>query len=183
MSDILNHLLEQDARLSKLIRCVPAQSGWFRLAAILAHSGDSWLWLAGLGLIWLLFTAPWRQAAALMGIGVVILAAVVMTLKLLVRRPRPAGEWGMMYRSVDPHSFPSGHAARAFLLTILAWSVAPLWFALILTVWAPLVSLARVVTGVHYLSDVLVGSLIGLVIGVIMILLQPLTIGLFPLLF
>ncbi|HEY9077868.1 MAG TPA: phosphatase PAP2 family protein [Anaerolineaceae bacterium] len=183
MNEILNQMLEQDARLSGLIRRAPAQSGWFRLAAILAHSGDSWLWLAGLGFTWLLFTAPWRQAAALMGIGVVVLAAVVMTIKLLVRRPRPAGDWGMMYRSVDPHSFPSGHAARAFLLVVLAWSVAPTWFALILTIWAPLVSMARIVTGVHYLSDVLVGSFIGLVIGWLMILLRPLTIGIFPLLF
>jgi membrane-associated phospholipid phosphatase len=36
---------------------------------------------------------------------------------------------------------------------------------LVLLAWAPLVALARVAMGVHYLSDVLVGLAIGLVMG------------------
>ena len=39
------------------------------------------------------------------------------------------------------------------------------WLALILAVWAILVDLSRVGLGVHYFSDILVGTLLGLVMG------------------
>ena len=54
--------------------------------------------------------------------GILILAALVLAIKFLVRRQRPEGEWGAIYRNTDPHSFPSGHAARAVLLAGLFWA-------------------------------------------------------------
>ena len=43
-------------------------------------------------------------------------------------------------------------------------------------IWAPLVSLARVTTGVHYVSDILAGTLIGALMGLGMLALrEPLT--------
>ena len=56
----------------------------------------------------------------------------------------------MIYRKTDPHSFPSGHAARAFMIAVLATGLGPGWLAVVLWVWAPLVSVARVAMGVHY---------------------------------
>ena len=47
----------------------------------------------------------------------------------------------------------------------MALGLGPLWFAVSLLLWAPLVSLARVATGVHYISDVAAGLLIGLLMG------------------
>jgi len=38
---------------------------------------------------------------------------------------------------------------------------------LILWIWAPLVALARVAMGVHYVSDVLAGALFGILIALI----------------
>jgi undecaprenyl-diphosphatase len=46
----------------------------------------------------------------------------------------------------------------------------PVWFGLILVLWAPLVALARVSMGVHYISDVLAGGFLGLIIGIVWIL-------------
>jgi len=91
----------------------------------------------------------------------------------MIRRRRPEGEWGQIYRITDPHSFPSGHAARAFALAILALGLGPVWLACLLVFWAPLVGLARVILGVHYLSDVVVGFLIGIIYGFFVILLRP----------
>jgi undecaprenyl-diphosphatase len=88
-----------------------------------------------------------------------------MVIKFTIRRQRPEGEWGAIYRSTDPHSFPSGHAARAVMLAVVAMGTGPAWFAALLVVWAPLVCLARVAMGVHYLSDILAGMLLGLVLG------------------
>ena len=98
-----------------------------------------------------------------MTLAVVVLAFFVLGIKFLVRRRRPEGEWGAIYRNTDPHSFPSGHAARAMLLTVMAVGLGPWWFAALLVAWVPFVSLSRVNTGLHYLSDVLAGALLGFI--------------------
>ncbi len=96
-------------------------------------------------------------------------AVLVLALKFSVRRRRPDGQWGAIYRSTDPHSFPSGHAARAFLIAVLAVGLGPAWFGISALLWAPFVTLARVAMGVHYLSDVLAGVLVGLVMGLVIL--------------
>ncbi len=96
-----------------------------------------------------------------------------MVIKFTVRRRRPEGEWGGIYRKTDPHSFPSGHAARSALLATLAIGLGPAWFGFLLLIWAPLVILSRAAMGVHYLSDVVVGAIMGVIIGVV-ILVSPL---------
>jgi undecaprenyl-diphosphatase len=42
---------------------------------------------------------------------------------------------------------------------------APLWLALCVMIWALLVSLSRIFTGMHYLSDVIAGMALGLLSG------------------
>lgn len=140
------------------------------LAAVLAHSGDSWFWLAGLGLLWWLGTDYWKKITLTLIITIFLTALVVFVVKFTVRRRRPEGEWGKFYRSTDPHSFPSGHAVRVVMLAVVVLGIGPLWLGLLLLAWAPFVGLARVAMGVHYLSDVLAGMLLGLVIGVLALL-------------
>jgi len=163
----LRPLLQADFRLSMGLR-VAEKPGLRRvLAAILAHSGDSWFWGIGLIAVWWFSGAEWKAWAVRLLLSIAALAVVVMTIKLLVRRSRPAGDWGAIYRSTDPHSFPSGHAARAVLLATLATAWGPGWLAPWLWLWAPLVSLARVAMGVHFLSDVVAGGVLGLVAALI----------------
>jgi membrane-associated phospholipid phosphatase len=150
---------------------IAEQPGLLRtLAAILAHSGDSWFWLAGLGLLWWLGTDYWKARALTLIVAILLTALVVFVFKLVVRRRRPEGEWGKFYRSTDPHSFPSGHAVRAVMLAVVTLGLGPLLLGLFLLIWAPLVGLARVAMGVHYLSDVLAGILLGLVVGGVVLL-------------
>lgn len=132
-----------------------------------AHSGDSWFWWAGLALLAWLGGQFWRPWALTVLASIVALAAVVLVIKFSIRRRRPEGEWGRFYRSTDPHSFPSGHAARAVLIAVLAIGLGPGWLAILLCIWAPLVALARVAMGVHYVSDILAGGIVGLIAGVI----------------
>jgi undecaprenyl-diphosphatase len=163
----LSRLLELDAHLSASMR-VAERPGPFRtFASILAHSGDSWFWWAGLAVLWWLGDQFWRPRALAILIAIIVLAVIVLAIKFTVRRRRPVGEWGTVYRSTDPHSFPSGHAARAVLIAILAVGLGPGWLAIILCIWAPLVALARVAMGVHYLSDVVAGVLVGVLAGLI----------------
>ena len=163
----LKRLLELDARLSAKLR-VAERPGFLRtVAAVLAHSGDSWFWWAGLLLLWWRGDAFWRPWALTVLICILVMAAVVLVVKFTIRRRRPEGEWGGFYRSTDPHSFPSGHAVRAVLIAVLAIGMGPWWLAVILCIWAPLVVLARVAMGVHYLSDVVAGGALGLIAGLI----------------
>ena len=166
----LERLLALDARLSAQMR-VAERPGLLRTcAAFLAHSGDSWFWWAGLALLWWLGNAFWRSRALTVLLSIIGLAVLVLAIKFTIRRRRPEGEWGGMYRSTDPHSFPSGHAARAFLIAALAIGMGPVWLAIFLCVWAPLVALARVAMGLHYLSDIAAGAVLGAIAGGVILL-------------
>jgi membrane-associated phospholipid phosphatase len=163
----LARLIEMDARLSARMR-VAERPGLFRdLCAFLAHSGDSWFWWAGLLLLGWLGNSFWRPWAWTVLIAIIGLAVIVLAIKFTIRRRRPEGDWGTMYRTTDPHSFPSGHAARAILIAVLAIGMGPWWLAVLLCLWAPLVALARVAMGVHYLSDVVAGVIVGILAGVV----------------
>jgi undecaprenyl-diphosphatase len=163
-------LIELDARYSERMRIAEKPGPLRTLAAVLAHSGDSWFWLAGLGLLWWLGTGYWKERALTLIVGILVTAVVVMIIKFSVRRRRPEGEWGNIYRATDPHSFPSGHAVRAVMLAVVLLGLGPLWLGLVLAIWAPLVGLARVAMGVHYLSDVVAGMILGLVMGGVVLL-------------
>lgn len=169
----LRSLLELDARFSDQLR-VAEKPGLLRnFSAFLAHSGDSWFWAVALIILWLISSPLWKQWAVVEFFGILGLAGVVLAIKFLVRRERPKGEWGGIYRNTDPHSFPSGHAARAFLIAVLTSALAPLWLAAALWIWAPLVALARVAMGVHYLSDVVAGAVLGIIVALIGLQIYP----------
>lgn len=169
---MLARLLAWDRRLTAHLRIAERPGPLRSLAAILAHSGDSWFWGAGLALVWVLFPGLWRWRAGLLLVSILVTAVLVLLIKFTVRRRRPEGEWGSVYRNTDPHSFPSGHAARAAMLAVVAWGIAPGPLALALTLWAPLVVLARVAMGVHYLSDVVAGAGLGALVGAMIALLR-----------
>jgi undecaprenyl-diphosphatase len=163
----LEELLQTDARLSARLQIAERPGRLRTLAAILAHSGDSWFWILGFTLTWWLGEEP-RKIWALRMLGMILVLALLVTaLKFSIRRRRPEGEWGAIYRSTDPHSFPSGHAARAALIAILSSVWGPSWLGVLLVIWTPFVSLARVTMGLHYLSDVIAGLTLGLTTGLL----------------
>lgn len=159
----LSSLLELDARLSNRLRVAEKPGTLRNIAVFLAHSGDSWFWGIALILLWIFGNPAWREWDVVELVGISLLAVLVMGIKFIVRRRRPEGEWGGIYRNTDPHSFPSGHAARAFFIAVIGSALGPDWLGVVLWVWAPLVALARVAMGVHYLSDVIAGTLLGIV--------------------
>jgi membrane-associated phospholipid phosphatase len=158
-------LLVYDAELTEKLQVAETSGVLRRMAILFAHSGDSWFWLVGLAGVYILGSEPWKTLALWLGISILLTAGVVLVIKLIFRRKRPEGDWGTIYRKTDPHSFPSGHAARAVLLATLAVGMGPAWLGIVLVIWAPFVILARVAMGVHYLSDVLAGALLGLAVG------------------
>jgi undecaprenyl-diphosphatase len=117
-----------------------------------------------------LFYDPYasRGQAALLAIGMILFAlllpwAVTITIAYVVRRKRPYQHDGFapffQMPWVTP-SFPSGHATYAFGLVAMAFASIPFLGWLFLPL-ACFVILGRVASGVHYVSDVLAGSVIG----------------------
>ena len=166
----LSTILQNDAELSRRILIAEHKSGLRNLAAFLAHSGDSWFWIVALVLLWFLGPRLWQPQIRLLFIGILITAVFVLGLKFLIQRPRPEGEWGQIYRRSDPHSFPSGHAARATMLTVIMLVSGYYWIGFAMIVWTSLVAISRIGLGVHYLSDIVVGTAIGAVLGTLVVL-------------
>lgn len=139
---------------------LPDQSRWRWVASLVAHLGDGALW-AAVGVALWIWGAPYTRALVLVSaiavLGPSILSTVV---KYLVRRPRPQERRHFYVVKYDRYSFPSGHAVRMAAIAVItgrfAPSLAPVGYPLAL-----LVSLCRILVGVHYPSDVLAGLLIG----------------------
>lgn len=161
----LEGLRRLDAHGTAWLRALPKGAGAHAALSVVAHSGDSLVLVPLLALLW------WLEHFSGRGIAVPLAAAYLLSvvftalLKYAVRRRRPAGDWGAMYRKTDPHSFPSGHASRTAALTVVVLARGLVLPGVLLACWSLLVGFARVALGVHYLLDVAVGYLLGLAIG------------------
>lgn len=108
---------------------------------------------------------PWAMSAALFAAASAGL--VVMLAKEAVDRARPAvaNPWLDPVGSIPASaSFPSGHSATAFATAVAVSLVYPR-LRVPLLLLAALVALSRVYLGMHYATDVVVGSALGAAIG------------------
>lgn len=108
-----------------------------------------------------------------MGLRIVVTAMltglVSGVLKLLFRRPRPGGPRAHFYLRHDRHGFPSGHAARVWGLCVTLAPLLPWWGGLLLAAWAAAVSTSRIALGLHFVSDVGAGFLVGCALGIVLL--------------
>ena len=90
---------------------------------------------------------------------------VIVILRYLTRRERPSANYRCFYLTPwNRYSFPSHHAFRAFVIAILIGTNHPEFFpALIIT--AAIVGFSRIYLLKHYLSDVLAGILLAVVVA------------------
>lgn len=127
--------------------------------------GSSWV-AFGL-LVAVLLSAPHVPPARRLvaGLGAWIACQLAVDgLKQLIDRPRPPASVALTHLT-DP-SMPSGHATRAALVGVVAWWVWRSRLSAAVAVTAVmLVAASRVVLGVHWFSDVVVGCAVGSVIA------------------
>ncbi len=141
---------------------------WFRIWMITAtRMGDGWIWY-GLGLVLLLFGGPQRFLAfGAAGSAAIFGIFVFKVLKKLSQRPRPCQLEPHCWSKIlppDQFSFPSGHTMTAFSIAlVISYFYPPLKGVLFFLALS--IAVSRVVLGMHFLSDVLAGVVLGVALG------------------
>jgi undecaprenyl-diphosphatase len=134
-----------------------------RFFSVISKLGDGGFWaLMALPLYWLQGPAalPLILQMALTGIAGVVLYK---QLKKRLVRERPYINHGDILcgtAPLDRYSFPSGHTLHAVSFTIMLWAFEPV-LLLLAAPFTAFVAASRVILGLHYPSDVVVGAAIG----------------------
>jgi undecaprenyl-diphosphatase len=166
---VWNQIQSSDHRLMRRVHRWRAPR-WFRILTILAtRLGDGWLWYA-LGIVILLYGGERRflavgAAASAAGLGICIFRLM----KGRSRRRRPCDIEPHCWSEIlppDKYSFPSGHSITAFAIAIAIGLFYPELQPCLLAT-AVVIALSRIILGMHFLSDVVVGSIIGVILGLL----------------
>ena len=164
---VWGHIQSNDHRLMRKIHRWRAPR-WFRILMIMmTRLGDGWLWYS-IGLILLVFGGSQKFLA----IGSATAAAAAgnflfRTLNHASRRKRPCELEPHCWASIlppDKYSFPSGHSITSFAIALSIGMFYPDLQIVLLAV-ALLIASSRIILGMHFLSDVLAGSAIGILLG------------------
>jgi len=141
---------------------------WMRSYAISStRAGDGWLWYA-MGILILLFGGEDRfRALGSAGTAAILSILLFMVLKRFANRRRPCEIaphcWATLLPP-DQFSFPSGHTMTAFAVSVPLLLIYPDLTAGLLFC-ALSIALSRILLGMHFLSDVVAGAILGSGLG------------------
>lgn len=170
-------LMEWDQRFGRFAFQATRSRKWVKafVRAIGTYSPHVFFLEMGAWLTFCIASARPLVGAALTGIGGAVTAALLTkvaidAIALRFGRQRPFVRWGVapiIPKSARDPSFPSNHAGGAFALAVsLAWWIPSL--AVLSLCLAVLLAMARVMAGLHYVSDVLVGAAVGALVATLL---------------
>ncbi len=142
---------------------------WDSVAFYVAYAADTFVKIGATALLAVVFWWAWRrwQEPLLLALSLILEAAVFLTVTKIVQRPRP--DVVRLEESPIDSSFPSGHTAAAAVYAALAiilfrhcqrrsWRIVAVVASLVVPT---MVATARVYAGMHAVSDVVGGILLG----------------------
>ena len=169
MAAVINYLDSLEIGVCLRINRLGRKEYFRRFFALVSRLGDGGFWLLPcivlLGLHGTAALSDLFRIALTAGVGVLIYKC----LKERLVRDRPFIANGEIFcgcAPLDQYSFPSGHTLHAVGFTIMFGAGEPA----LLLVTAPvavLIAMSRIVLGLHYPSDVLVGGAIGALLALI----------------
>jgi len=172
VSRVLSLVTDGDFAVSgRLVAWAPPR--WFRVWMLWASRlGDGWLWILTGMLLLLAGSSRSHRTLAAMAVAMGLANLLLVLLKRHIHRRRPCDYARNPHFDVRPlaifkedcFSFPSGHTLNAFAVGAVVALSFP-WLAPAVFVTAASVAASRVVLGLHFLSDVVVGAVLGLGIG------------------
>jgi undecaprenyl-diphosphatase len=141
---------------------------WLRFWMIAStRLGDGWIWYS-FGIALLLFGGDMRFIAFVASVLAEAASVVVFRiLKKASKRKRPCHMEMHCWANIlppDQFSFPSGHAMSAFAIAIPLSIFYPQLQAALLALSVS-IAVSRVILGMHFVSDVVAGSLLGAGLG------------------
>ena len=159
----LRRWVERDRSLAQLLHRATARPSVLLLLTGVSRLGDGVVWYATFLLL------PWLGGASGVAcmLRMLLLGAVNLVIYRITKRhfarPRPfvaCPGVRACARCLDEHSFPSGHTMHAVAFATLLSAYYP-GLAWIVWPFAALVAASRVVLGLHFPSDVVVGAALG----------------------
>nr|WP_296203877.1 phosphatase PAP2 family protein [Psychrobacter sp. UBA3962] len=130
---------------------------------VISRLGDGWFWYAMM--LGAFIVKGWEAVVPVITVILVSCLGLVIykILKVKTVRPRPYQVHQVIVlgeRPLDVFSFPSGHTLQAVLFTATLGGYFPELMPIMLP-FTLLVALSRMVLGLHYPTDVLIGAAIG----------------------
>ena len=117
--------------------------------------------------LYLLFSHDERLIRTVLVPGISFVLVTV--IRSLINRPRPYAAHQispLIHKDKQGESMPSRHAFSAAVISMAFFRIMP-WAGIVLLVLSALECLIRVIAGVHYPSDVIIGFLAGVIAGLL----------------
>ena len=142
-----------------------------QVSKAISHTGDGHLYIL-LALVVVLLDQTSGTDFLLVGLSAFAMELPIYWLdKNTLKRRRPSEFSALLHSHITPsdkYSLPSGHTAAAFLMATLIGHFYPNLYLFSL-LWASAIGVSRVLLGVHFLTDVLIGAALGIVCAVLAI--------------
>lgn len=149
-----------DSAFSGLCLCHKFNQEVAKCSRIVSRTGDGHLYAILGAMLWF-FDGRVGEDFFTSALGAfAIELPIYLILKNTIKRDRPK-QLPVFIEPSDRYSLPSGHTAAAFIVAVMFAHFYPEYgsFALI---WAMLIGMSRVFLGVHYVTDILAGMLLGI---------------------